>query len=56
MKLLKTMTYLGFPEAGTPTITREAARIVLVDELTNESLLFKLYIGKLWKNLRQALG
>jgi hypothetical protein len=32
MKLLKTMTYPGFPEAGIETITREAARIVLVDD------------------------
>lgn len=32
MKLLKTMTYPGFPEVGIETITREAARIVLVDD------------------------
>jgi hypothetical protein len=32
MKLLKTMTYPGFPVPEIETITREAARIVLVDD------------------------
>ncbi len=43
MKLLKTITHPDFPTPGIETVTREAARIVLVDE---DGLCPILYVGK----------